>query len=391
MAKNYYELKETVSGIGETLNKLDDQIEEKAGSVDSSEEAIKELKALNEKKEALQYKFNVLKESLKREQERMKRKTKPVDKSSEKSEKSIREAAFAQLVRNTMNKKAVGNDVYEALGDDSLADNDTTGGNKFLPKTVSTNILVDPVEKNPLRQISTITQIPNLEIPRLTFTLDDNGFIQDTETAKEIKSKGSTVAFTRNKFKVEVGMSETVLLGSNANLTQYVEQGLQNGVIVKERSVAFNPNPTKDNEKHMSFYDPSNNIKKVSGKDMFEAITSAVADLHESYREKATIVMSYNDYLTIIRSLANGSTTLYGAQPQQVLGKPVVFTDAAVKPIVGDFSYSHFNYDLNALYDQNKDIHSGIEYFVVTAWMDHRIKLSSAFRIVDVASASAGN
>ena len=62
MAKNYYELKETVSGIGETLNKLDDQIEEKAGSVDSSEEAIKELKALNEKKEALQYKFNVLKE-----------------------------------------------------------------------------------------------------------------------------------------------------------------------------------------------------------------------------------------------------------------------------------------------------------------------------------------
>ena len=92
--------------------------------------------------------------------------------------KAKHDKAFAQLVRNTMAKEAVGADIYQALGD-----NDTTGGNKFLPKTVSTDIISEPTETNPLRDISTVTQIPNLEIPRLAFSLDDDSFIQDTETA----------------------------------------------------------------------------------------------------------------------------------------------------------------------------------------------------------------
>jgi HK97 family phage major capsid protein len=111
---------------------------------------------------------------------------------------------------------------------------------------------------------------------------------------------------------------------------------------------------------------------------------AAIADLHEDYRENATIVMRYQDYSDIIETLANGNATLYAAQPEQVLGKPVVFCDAAVNPIVGDFSYSHFNYDLAALYDRDKDVKTGIEQFVVTAWFDHQIKLKSAFRIAKV-------
>ncbi|MEV3437282.1 phage major capsid protein, partial [Paenibacillus larvae] len=75
---------------------------------------------------------------------------------------------------------------------------------------------------------------------------------------------------------------------------------------------------------------------------------------------------------------------LYTAQPEQVLGKPVVFCDSAESPVIGDFTYSHFNYDLNALYDREKDVKTGIEQFVVTAWFDHQIKLKSAFRIAKV-------
>ncbi|MDT2302756.1 hypothetical protein P7H21_00075 [Paenibacillus larvae] len=33
----------------------------------------------------------------------------------------------------------------------------------------------------------------------------------------------------------------------------------------------------------------------------------------------------------------------------------VVFCDSASSPIIGDFNYSHFNYNLNALYDRDKD------------------------------------
>lgn len=375
---NFYQIKKNAMDMGDELRQANEKLNEMLANPQISTE---DITAQQKVVESAQSRFDVAKEQMEKAEKEERKNLKVNKEPSKLSEKQKRDKAFAKLVRNTMAKQAVPADVYEALGDD-----DTTGGNKFLPKTVSTNIITGPQEHNPLRDISTVTQITNLEIPRLSFTLDDDGFIQDGDTAKEIQAKGDTVQFTRNKFKVKVGLSETVLLGSDANLTAYVEQELTNGVTRKERNVAFAESPTKANEKHMSFYDDSVGIKKVSGTDLYDAITNAVADLHEDYRENATIVMAYKDYLKIIKTLANGSTTLYGAQPSAVLGKPVVFTDAAVKPVVGDFSYSQYNYDINTIYDQDKDVDTGIEKFVLTAWMDHQIKLASAFRIADVAS-----
>lgn len=375
---NFYQIKKNAMDMGDELRQANEKLNEMLAN---PQVETADITAQQKVVDSAQERYNVAKKQMDKAEAEEKANLKPDKNAVQMTPEQKKDKAFAELVRKTMAKEAVSNDIYQALGDD-----DTTGGNKFLPKTVSTNIITAPAENNPLRDISTVTQIPNLEIPRLSFTLDDDGFIQDKDTAKEIEAKGDTVAFSRNKFKVMVGMSETVLLGSDASLTSYVNQGLQNGVTVKERSVAFNPAPTKEAEKHMSFYDPSNNIKTVTGADLYEAITNAIADLHEAYRENATVVMSYKDYLKIIRSLANGSATLYGAQPSEVLGKPVVFTDAAVKPIVGDFSYSQYNYDINTLYDQDKDVKTGINYFVVTAWMDHQIKLANAFRIADVAS-----
>lgn len=375
---NFYQIKKNAMDMGDELRQANEKLNEMLAN---PQVETADITAQQKVVDSAQERYNVAKKQMDKAEAEEKANLKPDKNAVQMTPEQKKDKAFAELVRKTMAKEAVSNDIYQALGDD-----DTTGGNKFLPKTVSTNIITAPAESNPLRNISTVTQIPNLEIPRLSFTLDDDGFIQDKDTAKEIEAKGDTVAFSRNKFKVMVGMSETVLLGSDASLTSYVNQGLQNGVTVKERSVAFNPAPTKEAEKHMSFYDPSNKIKTVTGTDLYEAITNAIADLHEAYRENATIVMSYKDYLKIIRTLANGSATLYGAQPSEVLGKPVVFTDAAVKPIVGDFSYSQYNYDINTLYDQDKDVKTGINYFVVTAWMDHQIKLANAFRIADVAA-----
>lgn len=375
---NFYQIKKNAMDMGDELRQANEKLNEMLAN---PQVETADITAQQKVVDSAQERYNVAKKQMDKAEAEEKANLKPEKNAVQMTPEQKKNKAFAELVRKTMAKEAVSNDIYQALGDD-----DTTGGNKFLPKTVSTNIITAPAESNPLRDISTVTQIPNLEIPRLSFTLDDDGFIQDKDTAKEIEAKGDTVAFSRNKFKVMVGMSETVLLGSDASLTSYVNQGLQNGVTVKERSVAFNPAPTKEAEKHMSFYDPSNNIKTVTGADLYEAITNAIADLHEAYRENATVVMSYKDYLKIIRTLANGSATLYGAQPSEVLGKPVVFTDAAVKPIVGDFSYSQYNYDINTLYDQDKDVKTGINYFVVTAWMDHQIKLANAFRIADAAA-----
>ncbi|MCT2875127.1 phage major capsid protein [Limosilactobacillus fermentum] len=379
---NFYELKTNVSNIGSALKDANEQLSVLAADPSSTTE---DISAQQKKVDALQVRYETLNKQYKEETAKQQAKLKNPKEPAQKSPEERKNHAFAQLVRSTMAKQAVSAEIYQVLGDDS-----TTGGSKFLPKTVSTNIIAAPEETNPLRDISTITQIPNLEIPRLSFTLDDSDFIQDTATANEMQAKGDTVSFTRNKFKVKVGISETVLLGSDANLTQYIEQGLRNGVTTKERSVAFAADPvSKTAEAHMSFYDKTTvNIKHVTGTDMYEAITQAVADLPESYRENATIVMAYKDYLNIVKELSNGSATLYGAQPSAVLGKPVVFTDAASLPVVGDFSYSHYNYDIDTLYEQDKDVDTGIEKFVVTAWFDHQIKLANAFRIAEVAAKS---
>src|SRR5690606_22569721 len=237
-----------------------------------------------------------------------------------------------------------------------------------------------PFIKNPLRDISTFTSITNLEVPRITFSLDDDDFIKDTETAKELEASTDTVQFGRHKFKVFSSLSETILLGTNTNLVQTVEAALESGLAKKEKVIAFTTTPKAD-EEHMSFYSEQNAIKVIEGDDLFKAIKAALADLEDDYSENATIVMTKKDYYDMIETLANNNATLYMAQPEQILGAPVVFCDMAIYPVVGDFRYSHFNYDLEMLYDRDKNVRTGMEDFVLTAWIDHQIKLKSAFKI----------
>ncbi|AYB39688.1 phage major capsid protein [Brevibacillus laterosporus] len=372
--KTLFELKQNLVTIGQQLQKTESELATKA--IDPSA-SIEDIQKLQQTKNDLKMRFDVVKEqhdSMEAEQKAKFEAGQGMKGITDPAQQKI--SAKAELIRATMRKQAVSADVLQVLGD-----NNTTGGNKFLPKTVSNDILVEPTVKNPLRNRSAVTQITNLEIPKLNFTLDDDDFIADTETAKELKATGDVVTFGRHKFKVFAGVSETVLNGTDANLVSYVENALQSGVAAKEKKVAFAVKP-KAGEEHMSFYGAE--IKEVTAETKYKAIKAAIADLHEDYRENAVIYMRFQDYSDIIEVLANGNATLYTAQPEQVLGKPVEFCDSAVDPVVGDFNYSHFNYDLNALYDRDKDVKTGVELFVLTAWIDHQIKLKSAFRIAKV-------
>ena len=275
--------------------------------------------------------------------------------------------AKVEFFRAVMNGKEASRDVMNLLGDNSsLGD-----GGKILPVTITTELLHEPMVKNPLRGISTFTNITNLEIPRISFALDDDDFLtDDSETAKELKASTDLVTFTRHKFKVFCDITETVLNGTNTNLVQVVNAGLEAAA------------PTE-----MSFYYKNGSdyvIKKVEGGSTYLAILNALADLEDDYAANAKIVMKKSDYYAMISTLANGNSTLYAAQPEQVLGAPVIFCDAATIPVVGDFSYSHFNYDLNMIYDRDKNVKTGLESFVLTAWIDHKIKLKSAFRLAVV-------
>lgn len=76
---------------------------------------------------------------------------------------------YAALIRATMNNTPIGSDIKALLDDTS-----TTGGASFLPKTVSTQIITEPLVKNPLREHGTYTNIANLEVPRLAFSIADD-------------------------------------------------------------------------------------------------------------------------------------------------------------------------------------------------------------------------
>ncbi|MFR0770945.1 MAG: phage major capsid protein [Limosilactobacillus pontis] len=131
-------------------------------------------------------------------------------------------------------------------------------------------------------------------------------------------------------------------------------------------------------------------MKKVSGSDLFHAIRKALADLDDAFQDNAKVLMTRSDYYDMLDSLANNSATLYQAQPESILGAPVVFTSAATTPIVGDFSFAQLNYEISSsLYEQYKDYQKGMNYFQLTAWFDHQIKLASAFRLATVASSSS--
>lgn len=289
--------------------------------------------------------------------------------------------AYASLIRATMNNTPIGADVKNALLDDTS----TTGGSSFLPKTVSTQIITEPLVKNPLRNHGTYTNIANLEVPRLSFSIADDDFVEDGATAKEMKAKGATVAFGRNKAKIFCEISETILNGSDADLTSYVNSNLTAGLAAKEKKVAFAASP-KTGEEHMSFYAEAVGIKKITSNTLFSGIRQAIGDLEDDFLERAAICMRRSDYLEIVDTLANGNASLYAAPPEAVLGIPAFFCDKAVKPIIGDFSYSHFNYFPDVIYDRDKDVKTGMNVFVITAWFDHQIKLASAFRIIEVTS-----
>lgn len=368
---NRYQLEQMLAGVGQELKAANEKLTKMYGDAKST------LEARNEQKETvkdLEERFNGIKVQIEEMDKKAQAKLNRQSIDGETQEDRTTNAK-AELIRATMANKPVSQEVYAALGD-----RNNTGGEKILPSTMTNELLHEPFVKNPLRDISTFTNITNLEVPRITFSLDDDDFIKDTETAKELKEETDTVQFGRFKFKVFSSLSETILLGTNTNLVQTVEAALESGLAKKEKVIAFTKSP-KTGEEHMSFYSTQNGIKEVEGDDLYKAIKNALADLEDDYSENATIVMTKKDYYDMIEVLANNNTTLYMAQPEQVLGAPVVFCDMAINPVVGDFRYSHFNYDLNMLYDRDKNVRTGMEDFVLTAWVDHQIKLKSAFRI----------
>ena len=398
-----FALKEKLATVGAELEKVSAELVDKAANAAIPIEEVKELQG---KKESLQTRFDLIKEQHDKLEAEQKAKLRKDKITAAPTGEARLIAAKAEFIRAKILGRDMSPEAKEVLANTAPlralpADGNT--GQHLLPTTQGKEVIVEPFVRNPLRGKIGMTAIKGLELPKIAFSLDDDAFITDADTAKEIQATGDKVSFGKFKFKVKVRIADTVLHGSDIELVKYVESALQSGLAAKEKKVSFahgsagSPRPVVPAEKHMSLYELDGSsasvIKEVEGADLYEAITNAIADLHEDFRENAQVCMRYADYVTMIKALSNSAVSLYGKPPEEVIGKPVFFSDAAAildgtevvgRPIVGDFNYLHLNYDPETVYDSDKDVDKGEYIWVLTAWFDQKKKLSSAFRIAKV-------
>ena len=378
MNKNRYLIMQNLEGVQAQLKAAVEHVDNLFSSPSSTiaERTEAENKVSDLKNRVVFYQ-NELKELDQEAMVRLQDQNKPENLSKE--EKIIK--AKADLIRNTIAGKAQPREVLNALGDGASLGN----GQKILPTTLMTELVVEPYAKNPLRGVSKFTNITNLEVPKIAFTLENDDFLAaDNETAKEMKASASIITFERKKFKVFADVTETVLRGTDTNLVAHVENALRSGMARKEKKIAF---AEGTNAADTSFYNKTSNnydIKTIQKESLYLAIKAALADLEDEYSDNAKIVMKKSDYFDMIEALANGNAALYQAQPETILGAPVIFCDLATKPVIGDFSYSQFNYDLDATYESDKNVKTGVTSFVLTAYLDHKILMKSAFRLATV-------
>ena len=380
MAKNRFKIQQQLEGtrasLKEAVNKVDAAYADVTSTLEQRaalEEIVKDLKNRVEKYE------NDLKELDEEAAENFKREN-SIHNLRKSGDEKIE--AKAELIRATMKKEKVNQRVLNLLGEGSGNGN----GENILPSTLLTELVSEPFATNPLRQLSTMTNITNLELPKIAFTLEDDNFLtSNSETAKEMKLSASKIKFERKDFRVFADITDAILRGTNTNLVSYVENALRSGMAKKEKKIAFEEGTSNADT---SFYNKTSSnydIKAISKPTLYAAIKGALADLEDDYADRAHIVMRRSDYYDIIETLANGNATLYQAQPESVLGAPVTFCDLATVPVVGDFSYSHYNYDLDVTYESDKNIRTGVTSFVLTGYLDHKIKMKSAFRLAVVA------
>ena len=380
MAKNRFKIQQQLEGtrasLKEAVNKVDAAYADVTSTLEQRaalEEIVKDLKNRVEKYE------NDLKELDEEAAENFKREN-SIHNLRKSGDEKIE--AKAELIRATMKKEKVNQRVLNLLGEGSGNGN----GENILPSTLLTELVSEPFATNPLRQLSTMTNITNLELPKIAFTLEDDNFLtSNSETAKEMKLSASKIKFERKDFRVFADITDAILRGTNTNLVSYVENALRSGMAKKEKKIAFEEGTSNADT---SFYNKTSSnydIKAISKPTLYAAIKGALADLEDDYADRAQIVMRRSDYYDIIETLANGNATLYQAQPESVLGAPVTFCDLAKIPVVGDFSYSHYNYDLDVTYESDKNIRTGVTSFVLTGYLDHKIKMKSAFRLAVVA------
>jgi len=389
-----FEMKEKIFSLENERKSIADYINEKAADPNAS---IEEIEAKQKKMDELTKRIDILQKAHDVEEKRQRAALAAQNgggTGTGMTEKEAKIKVKADFYRDAINGMA--NKAYEGLGAIPTATADLGSGDKLLPTNLARELLVEPFEVNPLRNVARITNITGLEEPKLGYTIEDADLadVTDMQTANEIALSGDTVAYGRMKAKVSATIKDTVLHGTDLDIVTRVEQALRSALAKREKHFAFLPAASCASDathKHMSFYNgtisegvTTYEIVAKTGATLYEAIINALGDLADDFSANARVMMKKADYYGMVKELANDSEALFGSKPASILGFPVEFCDKATIPLVGDFQYYGINYDIGTIYETDKDAKKGEYYFVLTAWGDQQIRLKSAFRLAIV-------
>lgn len=377
-----YAMQESVLNLYNELESVNNWLSDNAGN---PEVKIEEIRAKQARRDELKERHDIAAAALEaaKAQQRAQMERKPAPAADPKADQV---KATAQFYRAALRRDQPAiREAMAKLGAIPTGDSTLGYGENLLPTNLSRTLIHEPFDTNPMREIIRITSIAGLEVPKIAYTIDDDAFVNDKTNAKEMDLTASKVSFGRHKTKIYTAVSDTMMLSEDVGLVQYINNALASGLSAKEKKVMFAASPASG-EETMSFYSTQNALKKIEAATMYDAIVGALSDLNDQFLGNAKLVMKRGDYLAMIKELANQSATLWGAKPEDVLGVPVVFCDAATTPILGDFNFAQLNYDPNTTFDSDKEILSGDSRFVLTAWFDFKILLSSAFRLCGIES-----
>lgn len=396
-----FEMKEKIFSLENERKSIADYINEKAADPNTK---IEEIEEKQKKMDELTKRIDILQKSHDVEEKRQKAVLAMQNgggSGTGMTENQAKIKAKADFYRDAILGAMTGKS-YEGLGAIPAATADLGNGDKLLPTNLARELLVEPFEINPLRNIAHVTNITGLEEPKLGFTIEDADLadVTDRQTANEIAMEGDTVAYGRLKAKVSATIKDTVLHGTDLDVVNAVEGALRSALAKREKHFAFqsatsiyNSGTPDSAHRHMSFYNytsytsASNLTYAIAAKEgatMYDAIVACLGDLADDFAANASVVMKKSDYFAMVKDLANDSEALFGSKPQSILGYPVVFCDKANIPVVGDFDFYGINYDIGTIFETDKDAKKGEYYWVLTAWGDQQIRLKSAFRLAIV-------
>lgn len=277
--------------------------------------------------------------------------------------------------------------IMDALSLPTTVTSGTANGGYLLPRNVSDQLIRDIVEDDSILAEITTTTITGLELPTVATENADGDDVADGTDAPDAAVTAGMIQFGRHPYAKCVTVPNSLLEDTNTAIESYISTRHQE--MMRERLCRrIFDTAAAGSYAHMSVYDTTEvNVKKISAEALLDGIMDALAALPTRPQGTYKVAMKHSDWLSLIRTLANGAVSLFGNPTREILGFEPVICNYAVSPIVGNLKTIHLNYDSAVRYEAGRNVKSRTTDFVLSTAYDIRITQPELLRIVTIATA----